>query len=197
MPLNRIARPSAWVGVAMLLALSFPGCANWNGGSSSQPPAFSLQVAPANLEVPAGGSGYAVVTATRGTGFTGPVTLSLPGLPSGVSATGAIPGDDRTGYLTIVVDGGVTPQTWANLELEGRSGGVASAAGFSLTVATPLPASSLSPDLAMAPGGVQVMGPLTNAFVLMEPVAHDSGSNPSGSLVNVAGFLPDAEPFNP
>ena len=81
----------------LLLIPAMNGCSSSTGGR----PAYTLSASPGSLQVPAGGSGYAVVSVVRTYGFAGAVTLSIPELPAGVVASGEIPATETTGYLTI------------------------------------------------------------------------------------------------
>jgi len=183
----------------LLLAAGATGCVSWNGGSTPKPPSFSVTASPSTLDIPAGGSGYSVVSITRRDGFTGAVTFAVTGLPAGVVASGSIPADASTGYLTVAVDPDVAPQSWSALAVDGKAGSLDFGTSFSLTVVAPLPESTLPTSLVSAPGGYQSggNGTLTNFGVLMEPVAHVLASNVSGNLDNEAGFLPDADPALP
>jgi hypothetical protein len=188
-------RPGLWIAAGCALLLT--GCGNWDGASTPKPPSFTLAASPGSLQIPAGGSGYAVVSVVRRDGFTGPVALSVPGLPAGVVASGEILGSASTGYLTVAVDGGVSPQTWASLALDGQGATASAATPLALTVAPPLPATTLSPNLVNAPGGQQSGGQVQNTSIFQEPVTHDMGANPSGSTDNWPGFYPDADPYIP
>lgn len=182
-----------------LLALGATGCAYYDGGATARSGAqgFTVAVSPASLEVPAGGSGYAVVTVVRNSGFAGAVALSVAGLPAGVVVDGTIPAGATTGYLTATVDGSVSPRIWPSLTLEGQSGALASTAAFALTVQAPLAAMAYPVDRVNAGGGFASGGTWRNTAVCMEPVAHASGTSGSGAFVNQSGFLPDADPSQP
>ncbi len=184
---------------ALLLGLLMTGCTIWESRSGTPPPspAFTIAATPGSLQIPAGGSGYAVVAVTRGNGFSGAVTLSIPGLPEGVVASGSIPDSATTGYLMVAVDADVSPQTWNNLVLDGRAGALTNATGFQLTVAAPLPAMSFPVDLVNAGGGLQTGGTWSNTALIMEPLAHVLETNVSGTLDNQTGFLLDPNPSQP
>jgi len=196
LPAPALARGLCAAG-ALLLTVGATGCVAWNGGSTPKPPSFSVTASPSTLDIPAGGSGYSVVSITRRDGFTGAVTFAVTGLPAGVVASGSIPADASTGYLTVSVDPEVTPQSWSTLAVDGKAGSLDFGTSFSLTVLAPLPESTLPPSLVSAPGGYQSGGTLTNFGVFMEPVAQVLASNPGGNLQNEAGFLPDADPALP
>jgi len=185
------------VSIVLALIPLASACSGGNSGSTSNPPNFSITANPTSLQIPAGGSGYAVVSVVRRDGFTGPVTLSVPGLPTGVGASGTIVGGETTGYLTVAVDEHVVPQSWSVLALDGSANSLTSTTPISLSISAPLPTSSLSVDLVAASGGRQTAGNVVNTAVFMEPVTHTTERNLSQSVDNQAGFLPDAVPSNP
>ena len=182
----------------MLLAGAL-GCVSGERASiqAPPPPSFTLTANPGNLQIPAGGSGYALVSVNRANGFTGAVALAVAGLPVGAAASGTIPDTATTGYLTVAVDGSVSPQAYGSLTLDRQAGALAGTAPFALTVMAPLPLPGFSPNLVNAPGGEQNGGSLSNTFLFMEPVAQTLQASGSGVLVNQEGFLPDAEPALP
>lgn len=188
--------PCAGFGVfALVGALA---CAGWVEGTNTAANrrGFILTVSPAGLQIPAGGSGYAQVSATR-TGSTGDIFLTLGGLPEGVVASGIIPADARSGRFTLVVAGGVAPQTLDNLTLTGQCGSRKQTTGFALTILGALPPSQLSRDQVRAAGGTQSAGGWTNHGLVMEPVAHDLATGSAPPVQNRAGFLPSATPSQP
>jgi hypothetical protein len=80
---------------AMLVPLVAAACGGGdgsdppNGGPPTGPtPAIALQLSPGALSVEAGSSGQVTATVTGTGGFTGAVTLTVEGAPSGVTATG-------------------------------------------------------------------------------------------------------------
>jgi hypothetical protein len=97
--------------------------------------ALGLSRSPAALSIAQGGSAPTTVLLTR-TNFTGAVTLSLAGAPSGV--TGSFSPSAPTGTsstLTVSVGASVTPGTY-NLTLNGTSGAGPRSTGLTLTVGT-------------------------------------------------------------
>jgi hypothetical protein len=102
-----------------------------------QPPDFTLSLNPTSLTVQQGSSGTTQLTITPQGGFTGTVSLSLVGAPSGVtlsptsvSVTGSSP---VTQDLTVSVGSGVAPGTY-NLQVRATSGSLTKTANLSLTV---------------------------------------------------------------
>ncbi len=97
--------------------------------------ALGLSRSPAALSIAQGGSAPTTVLLTH-TNFTGAVTLSLAGAPSGVTASfspSAPTGTSST--LTVSVGPAVTPGTY-NLTINGTSGAGPRSTGLTLTVGT-------------------------------------------------------------
>ncbi|BCZ90222.1 M66 family metalloprotease [Thermus thermophilus] len=104
------------------------------------PPTFTLALSPASLSVQQGGQGQTTLTLTPQNGFTGTVSLSLVGAPSGVSlsptsvqVTGADPVNQT---LTLTVAASVNSGTYA-LKVRGTSGSLSKEADLALTVTAP------------------------------------------------------------
>ncbi|MDR3670505.1 MAG: hypothetical protein P4L36_06665 [Holophaga sp.] len=184
-----------WVALGLVGFVGAMGCIQQSG--TGTPSGFTLAASPNGLQIPAGGSGYAQVAATRTGGFTGAITLALANLPVGVVASGSIPAGAASGRLTVVVDGSVGSQSLGTLALLGQCGTLQSSTGFSLTVAAALPVSTLPTAQVHAPGGAQSGGAWRNTGMAMEPVAHSPASNSSGTIQNRPGFLPDPSPSAP
>jgi len=107
---------------------------------------FSLTVTPSSQSVSQGGSTTYTATVAPLGGFTGSVTLSVSGLPSG--ATGSFSPNPITGgagssTLTVTVGGSTTPGTYT-LTVTGASGSLSHSASVSLVV-TAGPGGVLSP----------------------------------------------------
>jgi hypothetical protein len=103
---------------------SFPGC----GGST---PDFSLSAT--NATVAQGGSGTSTVTVTPLSGFTGSVTLSASGLPSGVTGVFAPNPTTSTSTLTLTASATATTGT-STITVTGVSGSLTHTTTFQLTV---------------------------------------------------------------
>jgi hypothetical protein len=112
------------------------------------PPDFSLAVDPTSLTVQQGQSQTAEIQITRSGGFTGAVTLTAEGLPSGVTAafdpTAPTAG---TSSITLTAAGGATLGQ-ASLTIKGTASGVTGekTAALAVTVEAPAP----TPDFALA-----------------------------------------------
>jgi hypothetical protein len=100
-------------------------------------PDFTISLNPTSLTVQQGLSGTTQLTITPQGGFTGTVSLSLVGAPSGVTlsptsvtVSGSSPVNQT---LTVSVAGSVAPGTYS-LQLQATSGSLTKTAGLSLTV---------------------------------------------------------------
>ena len=185
---------------ALLLLAGASACGGGGGGSTTAPPptpGFSVQVSPGSLQIPAGGAGYATVSISRLNGFTGAITLTGVGFPAGSHASGTVPDGASSLPLPIVVSGTLASATFANLQIEGRSGTLVQTAPFSLTVGPPLSAPQFSEDAIQAPGGRQGAGSIVNVAVVQEPLRAMTAANPSGSVKVRHGFLPTGIPAEP
>ncbi len=113
-----------------------------NGGASSPTQTrtitvadFSLSASPASgSTVPGGSAGY-TATVTPGSGFTGTVTFSVTGLPSGASASFSPPSVVASGSTTVTVaTSASTPAGTYPLTIRGTSAGITRTAGVTLVV---------------------------------------------------------------
>ncbi|WP_413217192.1 hypothetical protein ACLWNE_10405 [Thermus oshimai] len=164
-------------------------------------PNFTLSLNPTSLSVPQGGSGTPTLTLTPQNGFTGTVTLSLQGAPSGVTlsptsvnVTGSSP---VTQTLTLAVASSV-PQGTYPLTLQATSGSLTKTVNLSLTVTgAPNFTLSLNPTSLSVPQGGSGTPTLTltpqNGFtgtVTLSLQGAPSGVTLSPTSVNVTGSSP-------
>ena len=196
-----MSRPTIPISPAALILLATLSACGGGGGSTTPPPTatptFTLTVSPASLQIPAGGSGFVTVTASRLNGFQGAITVTGVGFPAGTTASGSMASNVGTLQLPIVVGAGVAPTTLGNLQIEGRSGSLTQTASFSLTVKAALPPNQISVDLTQAPGAFQQVGSLGNQVVVAEPFRATTATSPSGTTQIRHGFLPSGSPLNP
>lgn len=164
--------------------------------TAAPPPAadFSLQVTPGSLQVPAGGSGYVMVTLSRLNGFSAPVTLSGLGFPSGVVVGGTLSAGATSLQVPVAVAPGVSPSVYTGLSLRGQAGTLVHDAAFSLTVAQALPPSHLRDDLVQAAGGRQAGGAYENQAVLREGLPAQTVRDAGDSTRVRHGFYPSGIP---
>ncbi len=102
---------------------------NW----PSSTPGFTLTANPTSVTVGQGASGTSTITVTPAGGFTGSVTLSATGLPSGVTATFAPASTTTTSTLTLAASATATTGT-VTVTVKGVSGALTSSTTISLTV---------------------------------------------------------------
>src|SRR6267142_5115619 len=131
------------------------GSFNWNtrianfkfSGCGAATPDFSLAASPASLTVNQGASGNSTISVTDLNGFTGSVTLSASGLPSGVTA--AFGTNPTTGSSVLTLTASATATTGAaTVTVTGTSGTLTHTTTIALTVnavATPDFSLSASP----------------------------------------------------
>lgn len=107
--------------ITVALAGSLIGCGGGSGGNSSPPPPspdFSLNVQPNQFILPVGGTAQVQVSVSGTGGFTGTVSVSESGLPSGVSEVPTTfslsPGQNQSVTLNASssVSTGVVTLTW-------------------------------------------------------------------------------------
>ncbi len=113
--------------------------------ASAPTPNFSLSTSPSNVTLVQGGaSGGSTITVNPTNGFTGSVTLSASGLPSGVTASFATNPTTSTSSLTLTAAAGAATGT-VSVTISGTSGSLTHTTSVSLTVnAAPVPDFSLS-----------------------------------------------------
>jgi len=142
-------RPPIRYGLALLAAVVAAGCKD---DGVTDPGSIALSLSPTSASVAQGGNTTTTATLTRSGGFSGSVTLSVTGAPSGVTAavsniqtTGAV----TTATVTVTVGAAVAAGTYP-LVVRGTGTGVDEAtANFSLTV-TAAPAGSYALSLSSA-----------------------------------------------
>ncbi len=114
---------------------------------SSSSPSFTLSASPSSVSVTQGSSGSSTITVTDVGGFTGSVTLSASGLPSGVTATFGTNPTTSTSTVTFTASSTATTGT-ATVTITGTSGSLTATTTIALTVnssATPNFTVSASP----------------------------------------------------
>lgn len=120
----------------------FPGC----GGTVT--PDYTLSASPTSVTVTQGGSGTSTITVNPTGGFTGSVTLSASGLPSGVTASFGTNPTTGSSVVTFTASSTATTGT-SSVTITGTSGTLSHTTSVSLTVnavATPDFSLSASPS---------------------------------------------------
>jgi hypothetical protein len=152
-------------------------------------PNFSLSASPSSLTVTQGANGTTTVTVTPENGFTGSVSLSVSGLPSGVSASFSPTNTASTSVLTLTANGTAAIGT-VTLSVSGTSSNLMRQATISLTVN---PTGNFA--LSASPGSLSfIQGASGTSTVTVSP---QNGFNGSVSLL--ASGLPSGvtASFNP
>ena len=185
---------TSWTALAVPALCLLVGCGG--GGGKAEAPAadFSLQVSPASVQIPAGGSAFVTVTLSRLNGMSSAVTLSGVGLPAGVVTGGTIPAGASSLQLPIAVDPGLAATVYTGTALRGLAGSLTHDAALGLTVAPALTASHLRVDLVQAAGGRQTGGTLENHGVARELLPAQVVKDPNDTLRVRQGFTPAGQP---
>jgi uncharacterized membrane protein len=137
----------------------------------NSPPSFSLSASPSAVAVTLGSSGTSTISITPANGFSGNVTLSAAGLPSGVTA--AFSPNPATSSSTLTLTASTTAAAGtATVTITGTSGGLTETIALSLTV-SPAPSYTLS----ASPANVSVVrGSQGTSTVSITPANGFSGS---------------------
>jgi subtilase family serine protease len=105
-----------------------------NALAGSESPSFTLSDSPSSLTITQGGAGgTSTITVNDLGGFTGSVTLTASGLPSGVTAVFNPNPTSTTSILTLTASGSATTGT-ATVTITGTSGSLMATTTLSLTV---------------------------------------------------------------
>ena len=99
-------------------------------------PTFLLSASPNNVSMNPGGSGSSTITLTPQYGFSGSATLSVSGLPNGVTASWGTNPITGTSLLTLNASSTATPGP-ATLTIAGTSGSLTVSTTLSLTITAP------------------------------------------------------------
>lgn len=136
-------------------------------------PNFSLSASPASLTVKQGTSGSSTVTVSPSGGFTGSVSLSASGLPSGVTASFGTNPATSTSVLTFTASSTATTGT-STITITGTSGSLTHTTTISLTIS-----SASATQLIGNPGFEN--GTNTAPWTLTAGVINNSSSEPPHS----------------
>jgi hypothetical protein len=154
---NRGIRVPALLASLFLAACGGSEPTDPGGNNGGQTPSISLAVGSPTLTLAQGGTGQVAVTITRSGGFTGAVTVSVEGLPAGITAQPLSLGSTQTSGVLQVVAAGTATAGSAALTVRATGTGVsAQTATVALTVTASVSGSytlSVAPTpLAVAPG---------------------------------------------
>jgi subtilase family serine protease len=151
-----------------------------NLAGATNAPTFSLASSAATVSIAAGASGTSTITIGAQQGFSSAVSLTVSGLPAGVTASFSPASAMTTSVLTIVAASSAAAGT-ETITITGTSGTLTSTARFSLTITGP-PAFSL----AATPASVS----LTQAGSSTSTIAITPQNGFAGTVALVASGLP-------
>ena len=101
-----------WRALTALALLAAIGC----GDDGTEPEgSISVSASPTSLTLPQGGTGTVTVTVTRGGGFDDAVSVSVEGVPTGVTASvspGSLTGTTTQAVVTVTVGSTVPPASY-------------------------------------------------------------------------------------
>lgn len=126
------------LGVVFLIALTGCGGVTGGGGSSSTPD-FLLSITGGNLSLNEGSNQTATISSVAWSGFTGSISVSFAGLPTGVTVSPAsftLNGTASQG-IQISVSASAPLITGATISIQGTSGSLTHQATLSLTILGP------------------------------------------------------------
>src|SRR3989475_548621 len=97
------------------------------------PPSFTLSASPSSLSIPQGSSGASTISVTPQNGFSGSVSLSASGQPSGVTASFSTNPATASSTLTLTASSTATTGTFS-VVVTGTSGSLTNTTTIALTV---------------------------------------------------------------
>lgn len=112
-------------------------------GLTTATPDFSLTASPASVTVAAGSNGATTLSATAINGFSGTITLSISGLPAGVTAGFSAGTTSGTLTLSFIASSSATAGT-STVTVTGTSGGLTHTASIALTITAPAGSGTVS-----------------------------------------------------
>ena len=128
---NYDSTPASALKQSLLAGIQFP--LSGSGGSGSTTPGFTLAPSTSTPTLSPGGSATDTIRVTDAGGFSGNVTLSITGLPAGVTAAFATNPTTSSSLLTLTGSNTAAAGTYS-LTIGGTSGALTSATQISLTV---------------------------------------------------------------
>jgi len=151
-------------------------------------PDYTLSASPTSLSITQGTSGTSTVTVTPQNGFSGSVSLSASGLPTGVSASFSPNSATTTSTLTFAASNTATTGK-ATVTITGSSGSLINTTTITLTV-TPPPLPTVS-SLTLAPSNV-IGGTSSTGTVTLSGQAPAGGAQVLLSSSNGAASVPSS-----
>lgn len=142
--MKRVVGPVSF-GLCVLSACSLSGCGGgYSGGGGQNPPAYILSASPTTISIYPGGTGTVTVSGQPVNGYSGTISVSFVGLPSGVTSSPS--SFSLSGYGTQQVQLSAASTAGAGnstIMVNGSGGTLSPSTQFQLTVTGP-PGISLS-----------------------------------------------------
>lgn len=156
----------------------------------SPAPDFTLAASPASLSIAQGASGTETISITGKNGFTGTVTLSASGLPSGV--TPSFGTNPTTGMSALTLSANATASVGTStVTITGTSGSLTRTTTFSLTVTAPptvaTPASATPSPVTGTTTALKVLGASGNGENTLTYTWATTGIPPAAVAFSVNG----------
>ena len=161
----------------------------WFGSAT---PSFSLAPSDSSLSIGQGLSSPDIISVTDLGGFTGTVTLSASGLPSGVTAAFSAGTVAGTQVLTLTASSGATPGGPVTVTVKGTSGSLTATTTIAVTVLAPA-----SQTIAFSNPGAQLEGTLLTLTGVASsglPVSYNSSTTGICTVNNTTGTALLLEP---
>src|SRR5712664_2618157 len=182
-PVNTSAVTSS---TPVTISASYGGVTQTGSLTVTAAPNYTLSASPTSLSITQGSGGTATVTVTPLNGFSGSVSLSVSGLPSGVSASFSPNPATTTSTMKLAASNAATVGT-VTATITGTSGTLTRTTTITLTV-TPPPLPTVS-SLTLSPTGV-IGGTSSTGTVTLSGPAPAGGAQVALSSNNSAASVP-------
>ena len=157
----------------------------------STAPNYTLSASPTSLTMTQGGSGTSTISVTPQNGFSGSVSLSASGLPSGVTASFSPNPTTTTSTLTLTASSAATTGT-VTVTITGTSGTLTNTTTITLTVTPPPPPLPTVSSLELNPTSVVGGTQSSTGTVTLSGPAPAGGAQVLLSSSNAAAGVPSS-----
>ena len=157
----------------------------------SAAPSYTLSASPTSLTITQGNSGTSAITVAPQNGFSGSVSLSASGLPSGVTSSFSPNPTSTTSTLTLTASGTATTGT-VTVTITGTSGTLTNTTTITLTVSPPPPPLPTVSSLQLNPTSVVGGTQSSTGTVTLSGPAPTGGAQVQLSSSNRAASVPSS-----
>jgi len=157
----------------------------------STAPSYTLSASPTSLTITQGGNGTSAIRVTPQNGFSGSVSLSASGLPSGVTSSFSPNPTSTTSTLTLTASGTATTGT-VTVTITGTSGTLTNTTTITLTVSPPPPPLPTVSSLQLNPTSVVGGTQSSTGTVTLSGPAPTGGAQVQLSSSNRAASVPSS-----